>query len=115
MRMQLLAAALAAMSLSTAAQAESIQAYGEDARVDIPYGDLDLKRPAGAEVMLRRVNQAATVACGGRPDIRHIRERKEFFHCVGDMTKSVVYELNMPLVTTMYLEKVEEDRLASAE
>jgi UrcA family protein len=115
MKLQLLAAALAALSLSAAAQANSIDVYGEDARVEIPYGDLDLKRQAGADVMLRRVSQAATVACGGRPDIRLIRERLAFRECVGDMTKSVVYELNMPLVTATYLQKVETERLAAVE
>ena len=115
MRMQFIAAALAAITLSTAAQADSIQAYGDAVSVDIRYGDLDVKRSAGAEILLSRVKHAATVVCGGVPSIRSLRERREFKACFNETTKNIVNDLNMPLVNAVYLQKVEEDRFAAAD
>jgi UrcA family protein len=102
MKTQLLAATIAALALTLPAQADSLAMEGEAVSVSIPYNDLDLSRPASADLMFKRVTKAASRACGGRPAVRFMRERKEFFLCVDDLTQQAVQELGAPLVTSLY-------------
>ena len=102
MKKHLLAASFAALALTLPAQATSLDMEGEAVSVSIPFGDLDLSRPASANLMLTRVTKAASRACGGRPAVRFMRERKEFFLCVDDLTRQAVHQLDAPLVTSMY-------------
>lgn len=76
---------------------------GEDRiEIGVPYDDLDLSTEEGARLFLSRLRQAATRACGGRPDAREIKEMQRFRRCVADEMDRVVALLNKPMVTAVH-------------
>lgn len=117
MKKTLFVSALAFLSISSAAYAEPVTlGEGETPHFDVPYGDLNLANPKGAAVMMRRISFAATLACGGAPDIRELRERRMFKTCVRETKEQAVHQLNAPLVTALLLDELaKEEHLASAE
>ena len=117
MKKPMVACALAFLSFSFVANAETVRfGVGEVPYASVPYGDLNLSNPMGAKVMMQRITFAATRMCGGTPDIREIRERVVFKSCVYEAKNEAVHQLNTPLVTELFLEeKAKEDQLASAD
>jgi UrcA family protein len=113
MRKALIVSALAALSLSATAQADppTLSLSGERVTRDVPYGDLDLSRPAGAKTMVYRIRHAAADACGGEPYIREMRERRMFKICFRQAMAEAIDELRAPLVTAMYEQEMAENRL----
>jgi UrcA family protein len=103
MKKSLIACVLAFSCLSFAAQAHDDNHFAAHlVSLDVPYGDLNLANPYGAEVMLQRIQFAARKVCGGLPDIREIRERQYFAACVGDAVEGALAELRAPLVSSLY-------------
>lgn len=74
----------------------------EPTEVGVRYDDLDLSTEEGARTFLSRLRQAASRACGGRPDAREIKEMQRFRKCVADEMDRVVALLNQPTVTAVY-------------
>jgi UrcA family protein len=111
MRKALIAAALAALSMSATAHADQSSLTHERITLDVPYGDLDLSRPAGAKTMVYRIRHAAADACGGEPFIREMRERRAFKICLRQSMAEAIDALKAPLVTAMYEQEVAENRL----
>jgi len=99
MRKSLIAVAAFAC-LSTAA----IAAPNSDDRMalEVPYADLNLDHPAGAQVMLQRIKFAAQRVCGGRPDMVDLRGFTLFKRCFHAAMDNAVAQLNAPLVTALY-------------
>jgi len=116
MKKTLFVSALAFLSFSFSATAEPVAlGTGETPHFDVPYGDLNLSNPKGAAVMMQRIKFAATLVCGGKPDLREIREFSMFRTCVREAKEQAVHELNAPLVTALLLEELaKEEQLASA-
>jgi UrcA family protein len=80
---QRLAATLAAILAVSAPGFAAAQSASTDAPVSITvkYSDLNLNAPAGAQTLMRRIDTAATQACGGQPDSRELGERARFDKC----------------------------------
>jgi UrcA family protein len=55
-------------------------AAAQEFQVGIPYGDLDLASPAGAEALSNRIEAGIDSACE-RPDIRNLRLMAEWQAC----------------------------------
>jgi UrcA family protein len=70
-------------------------------RVSVFYGDLDLSRQAGADVLYYRIAAAATQACGGRPDSREIAGTDRFRACRRAAMDSAVTRLGNPKVAAL--------------
>lgn len=55
-------------------------AMAEDFSVAVPYGDLDVATPAGAQLLAQRVDAGADSACA-RPDMRNLKAMVDFNAC----------------------------------
>lgn len=97
-----LIAAIAASVMSGAAYAGT----GNASRT-VSYGDLDLGRPAGAQSMLRRINNAAESVCGGRADFRALKAMAANKACIREATANALLDLNAPLVTSIHNSSVD--------
>lgn len=109
MKKTLFVSALAFLSMSAVAVAEPIQLGDEKAALphfDVPYSDLNLSHPAGAETMMKRITFAANLVCGGKPDIREIKIMGMFRTCIREAKEQAVHQLNAPLVTALLLEEL---------
>lgn len=71
-------------------------------RLNVAYGDLDLRTSAGAERFLQRLKNAAIRVCGGRPDIRDLREQRAFKDCVDRNMDNAVAQIRAPRVTELH-------------
>jgi UrcA family protein len=100
MKRTLIAVALAIASVSTTTN--GALANDQRPQIDVPYGDLNLANPTGAQVMLRRIAKAAEFVCGGRPDMREMSNRTVFKRCVRIAVADAVGQLNAPLVTALH-------------
>lgn len=112
MKKSLIACVFAFSSLSAASAAEFTGGWATTTFLNVPYGDLNLSHPAGAQVMLQRIQFAARRVCGGIPDIREIKERWYFKACVEDATDEAVEELDIPLVTSLHFDDRANARFA---
>ena len=117
MKKPVLVCALAFMSFSFVAKAEPVTfGVGDVSYFHVPYGDLNLSNPDGAEVMMQRITFAAKKSCGGARDLREIREHRQFKSCVHVAKSGAVRQLNMPLLTELFSEEAaKEQQLASAD
>ena len=105
MRLTLTLAALAFASLSAIAQARPVDVV----KIEVSYADLNLSNPAGAAVMLRRIEAAASKACGGRPDTRDMNGRAHYRACVETAVKGALAELNAWRVTELHANRAGND------
>ena len=97
---------LAAFSLCAAVPALAQQASAPsttqlNSRV-VPYGDLNLDSPAGADTMLRRMNDASRFVCGDRRGPRTMQENGVVHACTGETMDNAVADLGHPNVTNRY-------------
>ncbi len=109
----LLCAVAAALGLSATASAGSstLSLSHETVQVDIPYGDLDLNKPAGAKTMMFRIRNASAEACGGEPYIREMRERRVFKICLRQTMAQAVDDLRSPQVAALFQEDLARGRV----
>ncbi len=101
MRKSLIVLLLAVSSLPLAAQAKPGDSLLGVNTVAVPYGDLNLSHPIGAQTMLRRIKAAATEVCGA-PGSHDLRERRDIRHCMRDAVENALAQLRAPLVTALY-------------
>src|SRR5262249_8033915 len=87
---------LAASAIATPAVAASLE---EPVNITGSYPDLDISHPAGAAVLLHRIEAAATKACGGQPDVRVLAEVSHFDKCRSAALSKAVAEINSPMLT----------------
>ena len=87
---------LAASAISSPVAAASME---DPLDVTVSYRDLDIGHPAGATVLLHRLEAAATKACGGRPDVRVLEEVANFDKCRSAALNHAVAQINAPLLT----------------
>jgi UrcA family protein len=69
--------------------------------VSVKYGDLDIGSPAGARVLLERIETAANTACGAAPDIRQLHQWASFEACRGSAVARAVAAVDSPMLTAM--------------
>ena len=95
---RLMALAVTAVTLVGAAPVAA-QSVADTVSVSVRYGDLDISKSAGAEIMLRRIDRAAVQICGGKPDQRLLGERAAFEKCRVSTIDRSVDALDAPMVT----------------
>lgn len=104
----------AAALIGVAAPASADQAASislERTSIQVPYGDLDLTKPAGAKTMMFRLRNASVDACGGEPYIREMRERRVFKICLRQTLAAAVQDLGSPQVAALFEEELETGRV----
>ena len=69
--------------------------------VSVKYGDLNIGSPAGAQVLVRRIDAAANTACGGKPDIRQLNQLADFEACRRSAVARAVVAVDSPVLTAM--------------
>ena len=103
-----LALAASAGSLATPAAASEPAALSwmipfVPTQITIRHSDLDLRTPAGATVLLRRIDAASRRACGSAPfDVRRVDHRRLFKYCVRLNIAAAVEVADKPMVTSLY-------------
>ena len=68
----------------------------------VRFGDLDISRPAGAQVLLNRIDTAADWACGTRPFILELKAQEVYLSCKGETMSDAVAEVDAPMLTALY-------------
>ena len=74
------------------------QSVDAPAYVSVRSNDLDLQRPADAQILFERIEGASTQACGGTPDFRDTGRIASFDQCRKAVIKRTVRQLHQPLV-----------------
>jgi UrcA family protein len=69
--------------------------------VSVKYGDLNIRSPAGAQVLLKRIEAAANTACGGGPDIHQLNQWASFEACRKSAVARAVVAVDSPTLTAM--------------
>lgn len=81
--------ALSAALAATASILAAVPAAAEEVRVQVPYADLDIASPAGAEVLAQRIKSACE-----RPDIRNLQAMTAWQQCKDSALTSAMEQLN---------------------
>ncbi len=71
-------------------------------RVVVSYGDLDVSHPAGAQVLLYRLNRAAAKVCGTVPDNRDLARRALYDSCKRAAMNAAVARVGHPQLRKIY-------------
>ena len=66
----------------------------ETVSVVVPYGDLDVAAPAGADALTQRIDAAAEKVCH-RPDIRDLKGMVAFEACKADALAGAMEQLSL--------------------
>lgn len=79
-------------------------------KIAVAYGDLDLRTPADAFVMLTRLEQAAKRACGGDPHVNResdflFPQEKRYQDCRTDAVWRAVAKIDASLLTDLHRSK----------
>ena len=90
----------AAIFVGNASHADTLAPVAK--QVAVNYSDLDLSRPAGAEVLITRMRAAAAQACGPAPDIRDLVMSQIYRQCIAESVDRAVAFVNSPMVTEVY-------------
>ena len=91
--------AVGAMGMSVPALAQSNDGPGS---IAVRYDDLDVGHPAGAKVLLQRIEAASIRVCGGQPDPRDLEWRAEFDQCRGQAVNAAIKSVNSPLLAALH-------------
>jgi UrcA family protein len=77
---------------------------GETARSGIPvsYKDLDLSQRTGAQVLIGRLEAAASKACGEAPYIGDLKGLTVYRNCVKDAMDRAIAKVDQPVVSALY-------------
>ena len=112
MKTLLLCGALIAVAAPAAAEVHPASGNPDALETTVNYADLDLSRPAGADVMIARVRRAARSVCGQEitGDRREIRRNHA---CVREAMNGAFMQLDAPLVTTRFLRTGSSAELAA--
>ena len=97
----LAAAAMLSCAAPVLAQTSLAQTSDTVPGATVKYGDLNVGSPAGAHVLLRRIEAAATTACGGAPDIRQLNQLASFEACRRFAVARAVAAVDSPMLTAM--------------
>lgn len=112
MMFRLLKVSVAVVALATLAQGASAQPNSGDRAIagqaTVNYGDLNINNERDANVMLARINHAATHACGGAASfdsnygVAPGYVRQDFETCRTDAIGKTVAELGAPVLSRIY-------------
>lgn len=97
------ACTFAAFALVTAAGSANAAEYDRATpQMTVSYADLDISRPAGAQILLQRLGMAANAVCGGQPDVRNLRMQGFYRACFSDAMNGAIAAVHSPLVAELY-------------
>jgi len=88
-----IATVLAAAALA-AGFATPVLAAVESVSVTVPYGDLDVADPAGADTLTQRIDSAVEQVCH-RPDIRNLKAMVAWEECKADALAGAMEQLSL--------------------
>lgn len=71
-------------------------------RISVAYDDLNVSHPAGARVLLARIEAAASIVCGGVPETSDLKMQMFYRSCARDATARAVAGVGQPLVAALY-------------
>jgi UrcA family protein len=96
-------AAVAAVAVTTFGLADGIrpEARGAPPSVRVAYAGLDLSRPEGAQLLYRRLQQAASRVCG-RIDRVDVDSYPRWQHCYDAALQRAVLQVNAPELLAVY-------------
>jgi len=77
-------------------------AQPEPHQIAVRYADLDISRPAGAEVLIDRIRLAARSVCGTQADLRDIARFRTQAACQHEAMETAIRSVNSPLVAKLY-------------
>ena len=69
-------------------------AADETVSVSVPYADLDIADPAGADVLTQRIDSAVEKVCE-RPDIRNLKAMAAWEECKADALAGAIEQLSL--------------------
>ena len=92
---------LAAAAMLSCAAPVLAQTSDTAPSVLVKYGDLNIGAPAGAQVLLRRIEAAANTVCGGAPDIRELDQLATFEACRRSAAARAVTAIDSPMLSAM--------------
>ena len=75
-------------------------------RVIVQYGDLDMSKAKSAEILYRRITQAARRACD-EPEHADLNEVARFRKCYDTAVSDAVNRVNEQTLTALYLTKTQ--------
>ena len=82
--------------------AAAAPAAAEEYAQRVTYAELDLNGSAGADVLLRRIENAAESMCGARFGLMPLNERIAIQRCVQEKSVKAVAEVNNGNVTARF-------------
>jgi UrcA family protein len=71
-------------------------------RISVAYDDLNVSHPAGARILLARIEEAASVVCGGAPETSDLKMQMFYRTCAQEATARAVSAVGQPLVAALY-------------
>ena len=104
--MKTLTACALALALTTPLAAHAASAGDQAPTATVRYSDLNLTRSADAAVMLKRLDRAASSACGvSQFSLREVRVAVRQSDCYRDGMNQAVASLNSPTVTAIFKDR----------
>ena len=98
---RLFVTAACAAVMAIAAGAPALAQTRPETRI-VYYGDLNLDSPAGADALIRRVEQASDVVCGDRPGPQTLSEHASVGDCEVTTTQYAIEDIGNPMVLGRY-------------
>jgi len=77
-------------------------ASAETMSTKVAFGDLDISKPAGAQVLLARIDHAGRKVCGGQPNVRDLGAMADFRRCRTAAVSQAVRDVRSPVLTALY-------------
>ena len=68
----------------------------------VRFGDLNLNRTSGADLLLSRLGRAARAVCGEAPGVRDGGKRRRYRACLRTAVDNAVAEVDAPLVSARH-------------
>jgi UrcA family protein len=65
----------------------------------VSFADLDINHPAGADMLLRRIESAASTVCGGEPSVGPLAQSFAYQRCRTDAIRRAIGHANAPMLT----------------
>lgn len=93
---------LATVAVITLTSASAAQAQTPQSDVVVRFADLDPGTSMGARALLRRIDRAATAACGDYTVSGAQREEREWRSCYRSAMENAVRRVNHPRLTALY-------------
>jgi UrcA family protein len=108
-----LSLSLAAATLLASAAPAKAQPDDQSTSVRVRFTDLDISHPAGASVLLKRIERAAVTVCGGEPGSSFLGQNSAYQQCREDAISQAVRRVDAPMLTAAARRDIKPLRLVS--